>query len=95
MKTRSNITVQRNIAFIAIGSTLLLLIPLSAMQFTEEVAWTALDFVVAGGLLLGTGLMYVLLSRKVRGTKIKLIIGASLLFVLLAIWAEFAVGILG
>ena len=34
---------------------LLLLLPLVAMQFTNEVNWTFSDFLVAGILLFGTG----------------------------------------
>ena len=29
----------------------ILLVPLIAMQFTEEVKWTLTDFIIAGGLL--------------------------------------------
>jgi len=73
----------------------LLLIPLIAMQFTDEVNWTLSDFVVAGGLLLGTGLMCELVIRKVKNTKYRIAICVGLLLALLLIWAELAVGIFG
>ena len=74
---------------------ILLLIPLIAMQFTDEVNWTLFDSVVAGALLLGTGLMCELVIRKVDKIKYRIVICVALLFGLLLIWAELAVGIFG
>ncbi len=73
----------------------LLLIPLISMQFTDEVNWTLFDFVVAGVLLFGTGLMYELVIRKVNKTGLRIAISVALLAILFLIWAELAVGILG
>lgn len=44
----------------------ILLIPLVAMQFTNEVNWTIFDFVVAGILLYASGLMLEFNSRKIQ-----------------------------
>lgn len=74
---------------------LLLLIPLIAMQFTAEVNWTFPDFIVAGALLLGTGLMCELVIRKVKKIRHRIAICAVLLIALLLIWLELAVGIFG
>jgi hypothetical protein len=74
---------------------LLLLIPLIAMQFTEEVNWTLLDFIVAGVLLLGTGLICELVMRKVNNIRLRIAICLALLIILVLIWAELAVGIFG
>lgn len=74
---------------------LLLLIPLIATQFTDEVNWTLFDFVVAGVLLFGTGLMCEFVIRKVNKTGLRIAICVALLAILLLIWAELAVGILG
>ena len=38
------------------GAALMLLLPLVAMQFTDEVNWSETDFIVAGALIGGTGL---------------------------------------
>ncbi|MBK7560754.1 MAG: hypothetical protein IPQ06_08425 [Chitinophagaceae bacterium] len=74
---------------------LLLLIPLIAMQFTDEVKWTLPDFIVAGVLLLGTGLMCELVMRKVKKKGHRIAICLTLLTALLLIWIELAVGIFG
>lgn len=73
----------------------LLLIPLIAMQFTDEVNWTPLDFVIAGVLLLVTGLIFDLVIRKVKNIKYRIAILIILLLGLFLIWAELAVGIFG
>ncbi|MGH2584018.1 MAG: hypothetical protein ACRDJE_03820 [Dehalococcoidia bacterium] len=61
------------------------------MQFTDEVAWNLFDFVVAGALLFDTGLMVVLIARKMR--KYRAIIGIVLAAALIYVWLELAVGI--
>ncbi|NPD86795.1 hypothetical protein HNS38_18680 [Lentimicrobium sp. L6] len=73
----------------------ILLIPLIAMQFTEEVNWSIGDFIVAGVLLLGTGLLFELIIRKVKEPKYRIIIYISILILLFLVWAELAVGIFG
>ena len=81
--------------FIILGSAMLLFIPLVAMQFTDEVNWTMLDFVVAGVLLLGTGLMCEFAIRKIKNIKFRIAICVALLMILFLIWAELAVGVFG
>jgi Trk-type K+ transport system membrane component len=78
---------------ILLTAALLLLIPLIAMQFTDEVNWTLPDFIAAGVLLLGTGLLCELVLRKVKKTKLRIAIFLVILATLLLIWAELAVGI--
>ncbi len=73
----------------------LLLIPLIAMQFTDEVNWTLLDFVVAAVLLLATGLSCELVIRKVNKTRHRIAICLAILATLLLVWGELAVGIFG
>lgn len=74
---------------------IILLIPLIAMQFTDEVNWNLPDFIVAGVLLLGTGLACELVLRKVKNINYRIAICVGLLLALLLIWAELAVGIFG
>lgn len=72
---------------------LLLLVPLIAMQFTNEVNWTVFDFMVAAVLLLGAGISGEYLLRKVKTMRQRILIGLALLVTLIIIWVELAVGI--
>ncbi len=88
MKNKS----QKNILIVV---AILLSIPLIAMQFTDEVSWTILDFVVIGILLLSIGFICELTIRKVSKIKHRIAICITILVVFLLIWAELAVGIFG
>lgn len=74
---------------------ILLLIPLIAMQFTDEVKWSGSDFLIMGILLLGTGLICELILRKVTKRSSRIILCLAVVFVLVLIWMELAVGIFG
>lgn len=74
---------------------ILLSIPLVAMQFTDEVKWTIFDFIIAGILLMGTGLSFVILSNKAHNIIYKIAIGLTLGTALFMIWSNLAVGIIG
>lgn len=84
----------KRLVIILVSSAFLLLIPLIAMQFTDEVNWTLLDFVVAGLLLFGFGLLIEFVLRKIN-KKYRLVIILSLFVVFLLIWVELAVGLFG
>lgn len=85
----------KRLLIIVFSSIIILLIPLIAMQFTDEVNWNLSDFVVAGALLLGTGLMCEIVIRKVKNIRYRIAVCVALLAILLLIWAELAVGIFG
>ncbi len=85
----------KRLIIIVIISVILLLIPLVAMQFTDEVNWNLLDFVVAGSLFFGTGLLCDFAIRKIGNIKYRIAVCGALLVTLLLIWAELAVGIFG
>jgi peptidoglycan/LPS O-acetylase OafA/YrhL len=89
------LTQNKRLVGIVLTVALLLLIPFIAMQFTNEVNWTLFDFMVAGVLLLGTGLLCELVIRKVKNIKYRLAICGVILIALLLIWIELAVGIFG
>ncbi len=74
---------------------LLLLIPLIAMQFTDEVNWKLSDFAVMGTVLLGLGLLYELLARKSEKTVYQVAFGVALAGAFLLFWVNAAVGIIG
>ena len=85
----------KRLIIIVFATALLLLIPLIAMQFTSEVNWTLSDFIVGGALLVGTGLVFDLILRKIKNINYRIFISIALLMILLLIWAELAVGIFG
>jgi hypothetical protein len=89
------ITQSKRFAGIMLTAALLLIAPLVAMQFTAEVKWTLSDFVVAGFLLFGTGLVVELIIRKVKTRPYRITLVVALLLALFLIWAELAVGIFG
>lgn len=84
-----------SIAYPAVGTIILLMIPLIAMQFTNEVNWTLSDFVIAGTLLFGTGLTYTLVTRTSGEMMYRIAIGFALFTGLFLIWVNMAVGIIG
>jgi hypothetical protein len=80
---------------IALVTAATLLVPLVAMQFTREVHWTVGDFVSAGVLLMGTGLLFDLAARTIRTRKARVLTIGAIALGFLFVWAELAVGIVG
>jgi predicted Na+-dependent transporter len=81
--------------FILLMATLILLTPLIAMQFTNEVDWDWFDFLVMAILLYGFGMLIEFSLRKFKNTCTRIILVLGLLLALFLIWAEIAVGIFG
>jgi len=78
-----------------IGFTLgLLLIPLIAMQFTDQVNWQILDFITAGILLGGAAFFLNWLFGKTQNKATRAALTLLVLLIILFIWAELAVGLL-
>ena len=73
----------------------ILLIPLVAMQFTDEVNWQLTDFVIFGGLLLGVGFLIDMTLQKLNKSKYKTLIIIAIVLLFFLIWAELGVGIFG
>lgn len=73
----------------------LLLIPLIAMHYSDEVHWTLIDFAIMGVLLLVVGMWTQRVVKRVKSfpRRATYIIFVILLFLL--VWAELAVGIFG
>ncbi len=76
-------------------ATALLLTPLIASQFTNEVRWTVFDYLVAGALLYGTSLAAEFVMRRVTNKGKRLLFAGIMLLALFLIWAELAVGLFG
>ena len=85
----------QSIPAVAVGTILLLMIPLVAMQFTEEVDWSIIDFIIAGALLFGTGVLFVLVLRAAENIVFKCALGLAIGATFLMIWANLAVGLIG
>lgn len=87
----------KNLRFLGIMTavTFLLLLVFVATKFTDEVKWTAIDFVAAGVLLYGTGLLCEIVMRMVKTLRYRIVICAGVLVALFLVWAELAVGLFG
>lgn len=71
----------------------ILIIPMIAMQFTKEVNWTFSDFLIMGILLFITTFTINFVLKKFKTLKSRMILVIGILFLLVLIWAELAVGI--
>jgi len=84
---------RKNWIRLAILVITILLIPLVAMQFTNEVNWDKIDFVVAGLLLYILGALILFAASKPINKNTKLLVIVSAIIIILLIWMELAVGI--
>lgn len=85
----------RPAARIVLAAAFILMVPLVAVQVTDQMAWSVADFAVAGALLIGTGLMYELGTRKARTTAYRAAVGVAVAAALLLVWINLAVGVIG
>lgn len=95
---RNNGGGQRGIRWRAVGwsvPALLLMLPLVAMQFTEEVNWTASDFVFAAVLFGSVGLAFELTVRKSPSFAYRLGAATAVIAAFLTVWVNAAVGMIG
>lgn len=76
-------------------AALLLLLPLVAMRFSEEVDWSASDFVIMGVLLGSVGLAFEFIVRKSRSLSYRLGAGLAVVAAFLTVWVNGAVGMIG
>ena len=83
------------IKLLQLGSLVLALlcIPLLAMQFSEDVRWSVADFVLAGFLLFFSGLLVLFIQNKVSKRSWRFGLIFIVVFLLLLLWAELAVGL--
>jgi len=85
----------KRFVFIMLVAAALLAIPIVAMAVTDEMKWGIFDFIVAGVLLFGTGLVIEAALRMLPSFKLRLIAVVGILAALFLVWAELAVGIFG
>ena len=88
-------TAFRSARRVGLATAFILLVPLVAMQVTGEVAWSVFDFVVAGTLLMGTGLLHQAAARKAGNTAYRAAVTVALAAVFILLWLMGAVGIIG
>ncbi len=93
IKRIGNAVRHKSVIRIVLIVALLLLIPLLVMLFTDKVNWSVGDFALAGVLLLGAGLAYELLARRVTSVAGRIAVGIAILAILFLVWVELAVGI--
>lgn len=72
---------------------IILIVPLVAMRFTDEVRWTGQDFLAAGMLLVSAMLIYQVGARLITGRGRRLLWTGAIFIVAMLLWAEGAVGI--
>ena len=73
----------------------LILLPLIAMRFTQDVAWRPGDFVFATGLVVGVGIAFEAAVRLTRNSAYRGGAAVALLAAFLLVWINLAVGIIG
>lgn len=77
------------------AAALILLVPLIAMQFTDEVDWDVADFAIFGALMASVGVAFELAVRKTGNAAYKTGVGVALAAAFLLVWVNGAVGIIG
>lgn len=77
------------------AAALLLLLPLVAMQFTDEVNWGVGDFVLFGAMLVTVGVAFELAVRMTTNFAYRFAFGLALLAAFLLFMVNGAVGIIG
>ncbi len=89
------VKLNRSILYVGVVTTLLLMVPLVAMQFTDQVKWTIIDFVLMGVLLFGTGSLFVLVIRHGENIIYRAGMAVAVGATFLMIWVNLAVGLIG
>jgi hypothetical protein len=88
--TMLNRNAYRSVVGVALATAFILLIPLLAAP-----AWSLADFVIAGALIFGTGLTYVLAARKAGNIAYRSAVGVALAAAFILVWVNLAVGVIG
>ena len=73
----------------------ILAIPLVAMRYTDEVAWTRVDFIAAGAMLGAAALAYELATMNKASLAYRAAIALAVGTALMLLWVNGAVGVLG
>jgi hypothetical protein len=85
----------RPVVAVALATVAILMIPFVGMRISNDWNWSLFDFIVMGALIFGTGLAYVLISRKGGTTAYRFAVGMALAAAFLLVWINLAVGVIG
>ena len=77
------------------AAALVLLVPFVAMQVTDEVAWSARDFALMAGLVLGVGVPLELAVRATGNAAYRQAVAVALVGAFLLVWLSLGVGLIG
>jgi len=77
------------------AAALIMLLPLFAMQITDQVVWDVADFAMFGALLLGASVTYELAVRMTGNTAYRSAVGVVLAAAFILVWLSLGVGIIG
>ena len=77
------------------AAALMLLLPLLAMQVTDEVDWDVADFAIFSTMLGGAGGAFELAAGRTGNTAYRAAIGVALAAAFILVWMNLAVGIIG
>jgi hypothetical protein len=77
------------------AAALILLLPLIAMQFSDEVNWGLEDFMAIGLLVLGIGLTFEAVVRLTGNMVYRAAVGVALAAAFMLVWISIGVGIIG
>jgi|SRR5688572_21086457 len=93
MKKQGNFS--HSVIGVVLVTVLILMIPLVAMQFTDEVKWGLADFIIMGALIFSTGMGFILITRSSPNIAYKIAAALTFATAFLMVWANLAVGLIG
>lgn len=77
------------------AAALMLLLPLFAMQITDEVKWTTADFAIFGAMLAAACGTFELATRMTGDTLYRAAVGVAVVAAFILVWVNLAVGLIG
>jgi hypothetical protein len=87
--------VRHQMIYVAIATIVILLLPLLAMNFTDEVNWGIGDFIVMGSMLMFAGFGYLMISNLSTNSAYKVASAIAIAIGFFILWSNLAVGIIG
>lgn len=79
---------KKSVYIVFVTTLFVLLLPLIAMQFTQEVNWDVGDFIVAGALFVFFGYLYNVLTKASKNTIKNFLTGLLVLVLFIFVWVN-------